>query len=70
MAGRRAHAQALGLVVLFVMSSWLSLVAPAGSYAPVLAEEHEVMEAGQGDEMNLTLTSTPNTMFKLDLPNG
>ena len=70
MAGRRAHAQALGLVVLFVMSSWLSLVAPAGSDIAVLAEENVVLEAGQGDEMNLTLTTSPNTMFKLDLPDG
>ena len=70
MAGRRAHAQALCLVVLFVMSSWLSLVAPAGPNASVLAEENVVSEAGQGDVMNLTLTPTPNTMFKLDLPAG
>ena len=70
MAGRRAHAQALGLVVLFVMSSWLSLVAPAGSDIEVLAEENVVLGAGQGDEMNLTLTTSPNTMFKLDLPDG
>ena len=70
MAGRRAHAQALCLVVLFVMSSWLSLVAPAGPNASVLSEENVVMEAGQGDVMNLTLTTNPNTMFKLDLPAG
>ena len=68
MAGRRAHAQALCLVVLFVMSSWLSLVAPAGLNTSVLAEENVVSEAGQGDVMNLTLTPTPNTMFKLADP--
>ena len=70
MAGRRAHAQALGLVVLFVMSSWLHAVGPALQNASTLADENVVMNAGQGDEVNLTLTSTPNTMFKLDLPNN
>ena len=70
MAGRRAHAQAFGLVVLFVMSSWLSVVAPAGSQPLRLAEETAVLQAGQGDEVNLTLTTSPNTMFKLDLPYG
>ena len=68
MAGRRAHAQALGLVVLFVMSSWLSLVAPAGIDSATLSDESVVLQAGPGDEMNLTLSSSPNTMFKLDLP--
>ena len=70
MAGRRAHAQALGLVVLFVMSSWLHAVGPALQNTPTLADENVVMNAGQGDQVNLTLTSTPNTMFKLDLPNN
>ena len=70
MAGRRAHAQALGLVVLFVMSSWLHAVGPALQNASTLADENVVMNAGQGDQVNLTLTSTPNTMFKLDLPNN
>ena len=70
MAGRRAHARALILVVLFVMSSWLNAVAPATEETSVLEPEHEVMQAGQGDEMDLTLTTNPNTMFTLDLPNG
>ena len=70
MAGRRAHAQALGLMVLFVMSSWLHAVGPALQNTPTLADENVVMNAGQGDQVNLTLTSTPNTMFKLDLPNN
>ena len=46
------------------------MVAPAGLNTSVLAEENVVSEAGQGDVMNLTLTPTPNTMFKLDLPAG
>ena len=70
MAGRRGHAQALGLVVLFVMSSWLHAVGPALQNTSTLADENVVMKAGQGDQVNLTLTSTPNTMFKLDLPNN
>ena len=70
MAGRRAHAQALGLVVLFVMSTWLHAVGPALPISPALADENTVMSAGQGDEVNLTLTSTPNTLFTLDLPNN
>ena len=70
MAGRRAHARALILVVLFVMSSWLNAVAPSTEETSVLEPEHEVMQAGQGDEMDLTLTTNPNTMFTLDLPNG
>ena len=70
MAGRRAHAQALGLVVLFVMSSWLHAVGPALQNTITLDDENVVMNAGQGDQVNLTLTSTPNTMFKLDLPNN
>ena len=70
MAGRRAHAQALGLVVLFVMSSWLHAVGPALQNTTTLDDENVVMNAGQGDQVNLTLTSTPNTMFKLDLPNN
>ena len=70
MAGRRAHAQALGLVVLFVMSSWLHAVGPSLQNTSALTNENVVMNAGQGDEVNLTLTPTPNTMFKLDLPNN
>ena len=70
MAGRRAHAQALGLVVLFVISSWLHAVGPALQNTTTLDDENVVMNAGQGDQVNLTLTSTPNTMFKLDLPNN
>ena len=70
MAGRRAHAQALILVVLFVMSSWLNAVAPSTEETSVLEAENEVMQAGQGDEIDLTLTTNPNTMFKLDLPSG
>ena len=70
MAGRHGHAQAVCLVVLFVMSSWLSLVAPAGPEGGVLSDENVVLQAGQGDEMNLTLSTSPNTMFKLDLPSG
>ena len=70
MAGRRAHAQALILVVLFVMSSWLNAVAPSAEETSVLEAENEVMQAGQGDEVDLTLTTNPNSMFKLDLPSG
>jgi len=70
MAGRRAHAQALGLVVLFVLSSWLHAVGPAVQNSSMLTDENVVMNAGQGDQVNLTLTSTPNTMFTLDLPNN
>ena len=68
MAGRRCHARALGLVVLFVMSTWLAMVPPSPISAPFLAPQDVVMQAGEGDAMNLTLSTTPNTMFKLDLP--
>ena len=70
MAGRRAHAQAVGLVVLFVLSTWLHAVGPVLQHSSTLANENVVKSAGAGDEVNLTLTSTPNTMFKLDLPNN
>ena len=70
MAGRLAHAQAVGLVVLFLLGSWGSVVEPARPVAEVLEHENDVLRAGPGDEMNLTLTTNPNTMFKLDLPDG
>ena len=70
MAGRRSHAQAVGLVVLFVMSTWLGLVAPASEQPAVLAEETAVLNVGQGDTRNLTLTGAPNTQLKLDLVDG
>ena len=60
MAGRRGHAQAVGLVLLFVMSSWLSLVAPATEPATELDAENAVLQVGQGDSLNLTLTTSPN----------
>ena len=66
MAGRRSHAQAVGLVVLFVMSAWLGLVAPASEQPAVLAEETAVLNVGQGDTLNLTLTGAPTTPLKLD----
>ena len=70
MAGRLAHAQAVGLVVLFLLGSWGSVVEPARSVAEVLEHENDVLRVGSGDEMNLTLSTNPNTMFKLDLPDG
>ena len=70
MAGRRGHAQAVGLVLLFVMSSWLSLVAPATEPATELAAENAVLQVGQGDSLNLTLTASPNTQLRLDLVDG
>ncbi|MGB0313827.1 MAG: hypothetical protein ACPGDD_08065, partial [Poseidonia sp.] len=70
MAGRRGHAQAVGLVVLFVLSTWLHAVGPALQHSPTLVNENVVKSAGAGDEVNLTLTSTPNTMFTLDLPDN
>ena len=70
MAGRLAHAQAVGLVVLFLLGSWGSVVEPTRPVAEVLESENDVLRAGPGDEMNLTLTTNPNTMFKLDLPDG
>ena len=70
MAGRLAHAQAVGLVVLFLLGSWGSVVEPARPVAEVLEHENDVLRVGTGDEMNLTLTTNPTTMFKLDLPDG
>ena len=70
MAGRLAHAQAVGLVVLFLLGSWGSVVEPIRPVAEILESENNVLRAGPGDEMNLTLTTNPNTMFKLDLPDG
>ena len=70
MAGRLAHAQAVGLVVLFLLGSWGNVVEPARPVAEFLEHETDVLRVGPGDEMNLTLTTNPNTMFKLDLPDG
>ena len=70
MAGRRSHAQAVGLVVLFVLSSWLNAVAPATTAPGVLADESVVRNAGAGEQVNLTLTTTPNSALTLDLPYG
>ncbi|MEC8151006.1 MAG: hypothetical protein VX068_00020, partial [Candidatus Thermoplasmatota archaeon] len=67
MAGRRSHAQAVGLVVLFLLSSWLNAVAPATTAPAVLADESVVRNAGAGEQVNLTLTTTPNSALTLDL---
>ena len=67
MAGRLAHAQAVGLVVLFLLGSWGSVVEPARPVVEVLEHENDVLRVGTGDEMNLTLTTNPNTMFKFCL---
>ena len=52
------------------MSTWLGLVAPASEQPAVLAEETAVLNVGQGDTLNLTLTGAPNTQLKLDLVDG
>ena len=62
MAGRLAHAQAVGLVVLFLLGSWGSVVEPIRPVAEILESENNVLRAGPGDEMNLTLTTNPNTI--------
>ena len=59
MAGRLAHAQAVGLVVLFLLGSWGSVVEPIRPVAEILESENNVLRAGPGDEMNLTLTTNP-----------
>lgn len=70
MAGRRVHAQALVLVALMVFSGGLSTLVFEASTSVTLNEETRPQLVGEGDQMDLTLTSTPNTNFKLDLPNA
>ena len=69
MAGGRVHAQALILVTLMVLSGGLStlILQPPTS---ALDEEETVLFVGEGDQMDLTLSRTPNNNFKLDLPNN
>jgi hypothetical protein len=69
MAGGRVHAQAFILVALMVLGGGLStlfLQPPTTA----LDEEETVLLVGEGDQMDLTLSRTPNNTFKLDLPNN
>ena len=43
---------------------------PASEQPAVLARKRVVLNAGQGDTLNLTLTGAPNTQLKLDLVDG
>lgn len=70
MAGRRVHAQALVLVALMVLSGGLSTLVFEVSSPNMLKDEDRPQLVGEGDQMDLTLTTTPNTNFKLDLPNA
>ena len=70
MAGRRVHAQALVLVALMVLSGGLSTLVFEVSSPNMLNDEVRPQLVGEGDQMDLTLTTTPNTNFKLDLPNA
>ena len=67
MAGRRVHAQALVLVVLMVLSGGLSSLLIQPSPAVLLNEEFGPKHVRQGDEMNITVSTTPNSGFKLEL---
>ncbi len=70
MAGRRGHGQALLLVMLLVLSSGLSALVFNIATPEQLAEEMTPMNIGDGGQMDLTLTRTPNNNLKLDLPNA
>ena len=62
------HATAIGLVMLLVFSTWLGAMTSSDVNRSQLGVEIGPQWVGAGDEMNLTLTATPNTNFKLDLP--
>ena len=62
------HATAIGLVMLLVFSTWLGAMTSSDLNRSQLGVEIGPQWVGAGDEMNLTLTATPNTNFKLDLP--
>ena len=70
MAGRHGHAQALLLVALMVMSSGLTTLVFNGVTPELLGAVDAPKPVGAGDQMDLTLTRTPNNNFKLDLPNA
>ena len=68
MAGRHVHAKALVLVVLMVFSGSLGTLFATPPSSSTLEEARPAFFVGEGDSMDLTLTSSVNTNFKLDLP--
>ncbi len=68
MAGGRMQAKALLLVVLMVFGGSFGTLFMAPSSPGLLEKGTPAMFVGEGDQMDLTLTPTPNTNFKLDLP--
>ena len=69
MAGGRVHAQAFILVALMVFGGGLSTLFLQPPNA-ALDDERPAHYVGEGDQMDLTLSRTPNNNFKLDLPNN
>ena len=71
MTGRRVHGIALLLVGLLVASSWISVIDFTGdNRVQSLEQEESPYAVGEGGDMDLTLTTTANNAFKLDLPNN
>ena len=71
MASGQVHAQSLFIVGLMLLSSLVPLLMPINEKSDALADEiQDVKLVGEGDQMDITLTSTPNFNFKLDLPNA
>ncbi len=68
MAGGRVHAKALVLVVLMVFGGSFGTLFMVPSSPASLEQAAPVMSVGEGDQMDLTLSPSPNTVFKLDLP--
>lgn len=68
MAGSTNRVQALILVGLFVLSTWMVALDAPVIEAPVLGEESSPQKVGEGGTADLTLGVSPNANFKLDLP--
>ncbi|MBL6743409.1 MAG: hypothetical protein ISP83_03425, partial [Candidatus Poseidonia sp.] len=69
MTGRRVHGIALLLVGLLMASSWISLIdITAENRVQSLEQEESPYAVGEGGDMDLTLTTTANNAFKLDVP--
>jgi hypothetical protein len=67
MTGVRHRSLALGLVMLMLTTPLVGLMTN-GPSPPSSLVDHRPMLAGVGDEVNLTLSTVPNSQFSLDLP--
>ncbi|MGA0241238.1 MAG: hypothetical protein ACO3L7_07895, partial [Poseidonia sp.] len=68
MAGGRVHAKALVLVALMVFGGSFGTLFTVPSSPASLEQAAPVMSVGEGDQMDLTRSPSPNTVFKLELP--